>query len=77
MFAPRIASTFRRSIDIVSGIVTFSLYPLAAATKANAIQSKDEMLLETAHKLGIPTDGKTREQISEEISLKAKLLVAE
>ncbi len=41
------------------------------------IKTKDKMLLETAQNLGIPTDGKTREQISEEISLKAKLLGAE
>ena len=44
---------------------------------APAIKSKDEMLLETAQKLGIPTEGKTREQISEEISVKAKLLGAD
>ncbi|HUK84324.1 MAG TPA: twin-arginine translocase TatA/TatE family subunit [Candidatus Acidoferrum sp.] len=43
---------------------------------ATTIKSKDEMLLETAQKLGIPTDGKTREQISEEISIKVKLLGA-
>ena len=43
---------------------------------ATTIKSKDEMLLETAQKLGIPTDGKTREQISEEISIKVKLLSA-
>jgi sec-independent protein translocase protein TatA len=41
------------------------------------IKSKDEMLLETAQKLGIPTEGKTREQLSEEISVKAKILGAE
>jgi sec-independent protein translocase protein TatA len=41
------------------------------------IKSKDEMLLETAQKLGIPTEGKTREQISEEISIKVKILGAE
>jgi sec-independent protein translocase protein TatA len=41
---------------------------------APVIKTKDEMLLETAQKLGIPTDGKTREQISEEISIKVKLL---
>ncbi len=40
------------------------------------IKSKDEMLLETAQRLGIPTDGKTRDQISEEISIKVKLLSA-
>lgn len=44
---------------------------------APTIKSKDEMLLETAQKLGIPTDGMTREQISEEISVKVKLLSAE
>ncbi len=44
---------------------------------APAIKTKDEMLLETAQRLGIPTDGKTREQISEEISVKVKLLGAE
>jgi sec-independent protein translocase protein TatA len=41
------------------------------------IKTKDEMLLETAQKLGISTDGKTREEISEEISIKAKLLSAQ
>ena len=44
---------------------------------ASVIKTKDEMLLETAQRLGIPTDGKTREQISEEISVKVKLLGAE
>ena len=43
---------------------------------APVIKTKDEMLLETAQKLGIPTDGKTREQISEEISDKVKFLGA-
>lgn len=41
------------------------------------IKSKDEMLLETAKNLGISTDGKTREQITEEISVKVKLLGAD
>lgn len=41
------------------------------------IRTKDEILLSTARSLGIPTDGKTREQISEEISIKAKLLSAD
>jgi sec-independent protein translocase protein TatA len=43
---------------------------------APVIKTKDEMLLETAQKLGISTDGKTREQISEEISEKVKMLSA-
>lgn len=41
------------------------------------IKTKDEMLLDTAQKLGIPTEGKTREQLSEEISVKVKILGAE
>ncbi len=41
---------------------------------ASAIKSKDEMLLETTQRLGIPTEGKTRDQISEEISVKVKIL---
>jgi TatA/E family protein of Tat protein translocase len=53
----------------------------AAATQTpqpppTTIKTKDEMLLETAQKLGIPTDGKNRDQISEEISVKVKLLGA-
>jgi sec-independent protein translocase protein TatA len=52
-----------------------------AVTAANAptatIKTKDEMLLETAQKLGVPTEGKTREQLSEEISMKVKILGAE
>jgi TatA/E family protein of Tat protein translocase len=48
-----------------------------AVVPATTIKTKDEMLLETAQKLGIPTEGKTREQLSEEISVKAKILGAE
>lgn len=35
-------------------------------------KTADQVLLETARKLGITTEGKTREQISEEIVSKAK-----
>ena len=42
-----------------------------------SIRSKDEMLLEAAKSLGISTDGKTKEQITEEIAMKAKLLGSE
>ncbi len=48
-----------------------------AAKPAAPIKTKDEMLMETAQKLGISTEGKTREQISEEISIKVKILGAE
>jgi sec-independent protein translocase protein TatA len=46
------------------------------AKPASAIKTKDELLLETAQKLGISTEGKTREQLSEEISIKVKILGA-
>ncbi len=41
------------------------------------LKSRDEVLVDAARSLGISTEGKTREQISEEISLKAKLLNAD
>jgi sec-independent protein translocase protein TatA len=50
---------------------------VATPAPVQTIKSKDQMLLETAKNLGIPTDGKTREQISEESTLKAKLLCAQ
>jgi sec-independent protein translocase protein TatA len=47
----------------------------AALTVASPnVKSKDEILLETARNLGISTDGKTREEISEEIALRVKLM---
>lgn len=46
----------------------------AAAAPAQSLKSKDEILLDTARSMGISTSGKTREQISEEISTKAKQL---
>jgi sec-independent protein translocase protein TatA len=44
------------------------------APQTPTIKTKDAILVETAQKIGIPTNGKIREQISEEISVKAKLL---
>jgi TatA/E family protein of Tat protein translocase len=48
-----------------------------AASAAPVIKTKDELLIETAQKLGVSTVGKTREQLSEEISMKVKALGAE
>jgi sec-independent protein translocase protein TatA len=45
-------------------------------TVTPTIKGKDEILLEAAQKLGVPTEGKTREQLTEEISVKVKLLGA-
>lgn len=41
-------------------------------TTPAAPKSADQVLLETARQLGISTEGKTREQISQEIVAKAK-----
>lgn len=41
------------------------------------LRSKDEVLVDTARSLGISTEGKTREQISQEIAFKVKLLNAD
>ena len=41
---------------------------------ASALKSRDEVLVDTARSLGIETEGKTREQITEEINIKVKLL---
>jgi sec-independent protein translocase protein TatA len=48
--------------------------PVAPAPAASTLKSKDEVLVETARNLGIETEGKTREQITEEINIKVKLL---
>ena len=45
-----------------------------ATPNAQVLKSRDEMLIDTARNLGIPTEGKTREQLSEEINAKVKLL---
>ena len=50
---------------------------VAKPAPAPVIKTKDELLLETAQRLGIPTEGKTREQLSEEKSVKVKNLGAE
>jgi sec-independent protein translocase protein TatA len=53
-------------------------FQTAATTTANSptVRSNDEVLLETAQNLGLSTEGKTREQISAEISDKVKVLGA-
>jgi sec-independent protein translocase protein TatA len=49
----------------------------AASTTAPTIKTKEQILIETAHNLGVETEGKTQKQITEEISIKAKLLSAQ
>ena len=59
-------------------VQTVSVVGTASAVAPRVtIKTNDEMLLDTAQRLGIQTEGRTREQLSEEISVKAKLLGAE
>ena len=50
--------------------------PSTSAAKP-VIRSKDDMLLQAAKNLGISTDGKTREQLTEEVRIKVKLLASD
>jgi len=53
---------------------TTTIAPAAVLSSTQTIKTKDELLLETAHNLGISSNGKTREQLSEEINQKVKTL---
>jgi len=58
--------------EFTDAATTTANAPTATATASpiapmQTLKSKDEILLETARNLGISTDGKTREQITEEI----------
>ena len=46
-------------------------------TPQNRIKTSDELLVDAAQKLGLSTEGKTKEEISEEVSLKVKSLSAQ
>ncbi len=43
-----------------------------AQSSSSPVMNSDEQLIETAHRLGIVTEGKTSQQISEEIVARAK-----
>jgi sec-independent protein translocase protein TatA len=64
------AATTTVNVPTAAAVVPTPIF----ATQSPILKSKDEMLLQTAHNLGIATDGKTREQISEEVGIKVKLL---
>ncbi len=70
--------------EFSTAALTTANTPTPPATKApvtpvqpQVTKSKDEILLETAKNLGLTTDGKTREQITQEISDKIKVIGAE
>jgi len=51
-----------------------SLLTTSTVTAPAATKTKDQILIDTAKSFGISTDGKSREQISNEISSQVKLL---
>jgi len=62
----------RREFDQASKELSGTLAASGAlAAEGQTSKSGDELLIETARKLGIPTTGKTREQISDEIVKKS------
>jgi len=65
------AATTGPNVPMVTTVAAPSL------ASSSTIKTRDEILLDTARRLGIPTEGKTREQISDEISMKIKLLAVD
>ena len=73
----RAKGEFNKAQNEFSKAATETPAPTASTINAPTLRSRDEVLLDTAKTLGVSTEGKTREQISEEISLKVKLLNAD
>ena len=65
---------FENAATSTVNVPTTTAVPVATVAPAQTIKTKDELLLETAHNLGISSNGKTREQLSEEINQKVKTL---
>lgn len=57
----------KKEFDTASKEVTDAVTSTPAAPSMPRPKTGDELLVETARKLGISTEGKTREQISQEI----------
>jgi sec-independent protein translocase protein TatA len=69
----------KASKDFNDAAITTANTPTVSAKSTYQAQTqpertKDEMLIETAHNLGIQTNGKTKQQIAQEIEEKLKLL---
>ena len=76
----RAKGEFQKAQDEFSKAATETPSPTAVSNfkvPPPPLRSRDEVLLDAARTLGISTEGKTRDQISEEISVKAKLLNAD
>jgi sec-independent protein translocase protein TatA len=65
----RVLGRAKREFDEASKEVQGSV---SSATSPSVPKTADQILIETARQLGISTEGKTREQLSQEIVAKAK-----
>jgi sec-independent protein translocase protein TatA len=79
MYGPKKIPELARSIGLArkefndaSKIATGDIPPVAAKTAVPAATSTGDTLIDTAKKLGISTEGKTRDEISSEIVTKAQ-----
>jgi|SRR5271155_4194605 sec-independent protein translocase protein TatA len=79
MYGPKKIPELARSIGLArkefndaSKIATGDVPPAAARTAVPAATSTGDTLIDTAKKLGISTEGKTRDEISSEIVTKAQ-----
>jgi sec-independent protein translocase protein TatA len=67
-----------KEFNIAANLDSPAVVPVSiASAPTTTSNTKDEMLFEMARRLGIPTEGKTREQLSDEITVKIKILGAE
>jgi sec-independent protein translocase protein TatA len=78
MWGPSKIPEFARALGRAKGEFDKASKEFQAAAKSSANapkeQTNDEILLKTAHNMGISTDGKTREQIANEIAERAKAI---
>jgi sec-independent protein translocase protein TatA len=66
---------FENAATMTTSATTVTAAPVKSVSAPRVvIKTKDEILLDTAHSLGIETEGKTQQQISEEISMRVKEL---
>lgn len=70
----RAKGEFQKASKEFENAATTTNSPSTSNVTVRPLKTRDEMLLETARNLGISTEGKTREQISEEVASKAKEL---
>lgn len=72
----RAKGEFEKASKELSTTANTSTLTTSTVTAPAAAKTKDQVLVDTAKSFGISTDGKSREQLSNEISSQVKLLGA-